>query len=136
MGHANFNITPTFSKINVETRTPTAWGEARTFIEFDYSGLYPSSARPTAISDNLTDRLRYAYGTLGGFLAGQANSNFSDSDAGMETISYSGLTGYPGVSRIPQVRYTMPLAGWGFPGRLLGVGRDPGNRLLVAGAAG
>jgi hypothetical protein len=118
VGHANFNITPSFSNINVETRTPTAWGEARTFIEFDFSGLINSTARPTAISDNLTDRLRYAYGTLGGFLAGQANSNFSDSDAGMEAISYSGLTGYAGVSRIPQIRYTMPLAGWGFPGAL------------------
>jgi hypothetical protein len=118
VGHANFNINPAFSNINVETRTPTAYGEARTFIEFDYSGLFPSSARPTAISDNLTDRLRYAYGTLGGFLAGQANSNFSDSDAGMEAISYSGLTGYAGVSRLPQIRYTMPLAGWGFPGAL------------------
>jgi hypothetical protein len=118
VGHANFNISPGFSNINVETRTPTAWGEARTFIEFDYSGLYPNSSRPSAISNNLTDRLRYAYGTLGGFLAGQANSNFSDSDAGMEVVSTSGITGYAGVSRIPQVRYTMPLAGWNFPGAL------------------
>jgi len=118
VGHANFNITPGFTKINVETRTPTAWGEARTFIEFDWSGLYPSSSRPTAISNNLTDRFRYGYGTLGGFLAGQANSNFSDSDAGMEVISTSGTVGAPGPSRIPQLRYTMPLAGWGFPGAL------------------
>jgi hypothetical protein len=28
----------------------------------------------------LLPRLRYAYGTLGGFLAGQANSNFADPD--------------------------------------------------------
>jgi integrase len=48
VGHSNFNINPAFSNINVETRTPTAWGEARTFIEFDYSGLYPSSGRPLA----------------------------------------------------------------------------------------
>jgi len=116
LGHGVMDITPGFSKLNVETRTPTAWGEARTFIEFDFSGLIPQSGRPTAISDNLTDRFRYGYGTLGGFLAGQANSNFSDSDAGMEVISTSGLTGYAGVSRIPQVRYTTPLAPWGLLG--------------------
>ncbi len=117
-GHSIFLITPVFSKLNVETRTPSAWGEARTFIEFDFSGTVAESRRPTAISDNLIPRLRYAYGTLGGFLAGQANSNFSDSDSGMEVISTSGLTGNAGVSRIPQLRYTMPLAGWGLPGAL------------------
>jgi hypothetical protein len=115
VGHSNFNITPQLSRTNIETRTPSAWGDARTFIEFEFSGLFPSSARPTAISNDLTDRLLYAYGTLGGFLAGQANSNFSDSDAGMEVVSTSGLTGNAGVSRLPQIRYTMPLAGWGFP---------------------
>ena len=77
-------------------------------------------------------RLRYAYGTLGGLLAGQANSNFSDSDAGMETISFGGRR-LSGRLRVPQVRYTMPMAGWGFLGRLVGVGRNPGDRRLVAG---
>jgi hypothetical protein len=111
-------ISPAQSKINVETRTPTAWGEARTFIEFDFSSNANFGVRPLAISDNLGFRLRFAYGTLGGLLFGQANSNFGDSDASMETISFSGLVGDPGHSRIPQVRYTMPLSGWGLPGAL------------------
>ena len=51
-------------------------------------------------------RLRYAYGTLGGFLAGQANSNFSDPDANAETLDFGGPAGQAGVVRIPQVRYT------------------------------
>src|SRR5215204_2063346 len=104
------------SKISVETRTPTAWGEARSFIEFDFAGNANLAGRPFAVSDNINVRLRFAYGTLGGWLAGQANSNFSDPDASMETLSFSGLVGDPGHSRIPQLRYTAPLAPWGFPG--------------------
>ena len=72
--------------------------------------------RTFAISDNICDRLRYAYGTLGPLLFGQANSNFSDPDAGVETISFSGLVGDPGHSRVPQIRWTQPMANWGLLG--------------------
>jgi len=68
------------SKIGFETRTPTPYGEARTVFEFDWAGTTAagiSSGDPTSVSDNLLPRLRYAYGTLGGLLAGQATSNFS-----------------------------------------------------------
>jgi len=110
------HMSPAQSKLNFETRTPTAWGEARTFIEFDFSNTTNVGTRPFAISDNLALRLRFAYGTLGGFLAGQANSNFADPDAGVETISFGGLVGSPGHARVPQVRYTMPLAPYGWLG--------------------
>ncbi|HWB50991.1 MAG TPA: hypothetical protein VG651_17905, partial [Stellaceae bacterium] len=72
----------------------------------------PGGAGPTAISDNLAPRIRYAYGTLGGLLAGQATSNFSDPDANAEVIDFGGNVGEPGHVRVPQVRYTMP-AYWG-----------------------
>jgi hypothetical protein len=111
-------ISPQQTKLNFETRTPTAWGEARTFVEFDFADNSNLTTRPFAVSDNMSLRLRYAYGTIGGLLFGQANSNFSDADASMETISFSGLVGDPGHSRIPQVRYSMPLAPWGFLGAL------------------
>jgi hypothetical protein len=116
-GHAVWQESMTRSKLNFETRTPSAWGEARTFIEFDFT-TPASGTRPLAIADNVSLRLRYAYGTLGGWLGGQANSNFSDSDAGLETISFGGLHGGPGPSRLPQLRYTAPLTGWGLPGAL------------------
>ncbi len=111
-----FQQSPQQSKVNFETRTPTAWGEARTFLEFDFAGA--TGANATRISDSLIPRLRYAYATLGGFLAGQANSNFSDSDASAETLDFGGNVGDPGVVRIPQIRYTVPLAPWGVPGAL------------------
>ena len=57
--------------------------------------------------DSLQPRLRYAYGTLGGFLAGQAISNFSDADADTESMEFGGAMGSTGGQRIPQVRYTL-----------------------------
>src|SRR5713226_5770937 len=107
------------SKLSVETRTPTAWGEARTFMEFDWANANQFAApgeNGLLSSNNLGPRLRFAYASLGGLLAGQANSNFSDPDAGSDNINFGGLTGDPGVTRVPQVRYTMPLAAYGFPG--------------------
>ena len=37
-GNGFFEFSPQQSRLNVETRTPTAWGESRTFLEFDWSG--------------------------------------------------------------------------------------------------
>ena len=50
--------------------------------------------------------MRYAYGTLGPLLFGQANSNFNDSDSAMESLEFGGLIGDPGPARIPQIRWT------------------------------
>jgi hypothetical protein len=109
-GNGVFFQSPRETRLNVETRTPTEWGEARTFIEFDFAGTNNFSGTTTGalqVSDGLIPRLRYAYGTLGGFLAGQANSNFSDPDANAETLDFGGPTGQAGVTRIPQIRYTL-----------------------------
>ena len=92
-------------------RAPTSnsTGPART-------SCVPGGSNPTSVSDNLHPRLRFAYATLGGLLAGQANSNFSDPDASAETIDFGGTFGDPGVVRVPQMRYTMPLAPYGLLG--------------------
>ena len=114
-GGGVFQQSPRESKIGFETRTPTAFGDARTVLEWDWTeanGFVPGGADPTSVSDNLAPRLRYAYGTLGGLLAGQATSNFSDPDANAETLDFGGNVGDPGHVRVPQVRYTMP-AWWG-----------------------
>jgi hypothetical protein len=109
------------SQLTVETRTPTPYGEARTFMSFDWaqgSDTYvPAGAAAGEISDNLAPRLKYAYGTLGGWLAGQANSNFEDPDANGETLDFGGNVGEPGRVRVAQLRYTMPLT-WAWGGAL------------------
>ena len=98
------------SRLDVETRTPTSWGEARTFFAFDWAGCDNFSCQDLQQGggDSLHPRLRFAYGTLGGFLAGQALSNFSDADADTESMDFGGAIGSTGGQRIPQVRYTVP----------------------------
>ncbi len=108
-GNGFFEFSPQQSRLNVETRTPTAWGESRTFLEFDWAGSNNFSAQTVQQNggDSLLPRLRFAYGTLGGFLAGQAISNFSDADADTESMEFGGAMGSTGGQRIPQVRYTI-----------------------------
>ena len=103
-------FSPQQSRINIETRTPTSWGEARTFFEFDWAGCNNFSCQTLQQGggDSLLPRLRFAYGTLGGFLAGQAISNFSDADADTESMEFGGTMGSTGGYRVPQVRYTIP----------------------------
>jgi DcaP outer membrane protein len=102
-------FSPQQSRIDIETRTPTSWGEARTFLAFDWAGCDNFSCQTLGQGggNNLLPRLRFAYGTLGGFLAGQALSNFSDADADTESLEFGGTMGSTGGQRIPQVRYTM-----------------------------
>jgi hypothetical protein len=103
-------FSPQQSRIDIETRTPTSFGEARTFLAFDWAGCNNFSCQTLAQGggNNLVPRLRFAYGTLGGFLAGQALSNFSDADADTESMEFGGTLGSTGGQRIPQVRYTLP----------------------------
>ncbi|HEX3882390.1 MAG TPA: DcaP family trimeric outer membrane transporter, partial [Stellaceae bacterium] len=119
-GSGDFGESMRQSKLSVETRTPTPYGEARSYMEFDWAGstsYAPGGADPAAIADNLVPRLKYAYGTLGGWLAGQANSNFEDPDANSETLDFGGNVGEPGRVRVAQLRYTIPLS-WAWGGAL------------------
>jgi hypothetical protein len=108
-GNGVFEFSPQQSRINIETRTPTAWGESRTFFEFDWAGCNNFSCQTLQQGggDSLVPRLRFAYGTLGGFLAGQAISNFSDADADTESMEFGGAMGSTGGYRVPQIRYTL-----------------------------
>jgi hypothetical protein len=108
-GNGVFEFSPQQSRINIETRTPTPWGESRTFFEFDWAGCDNFSCQTVQQGggNSIVPRLRFAYGTLGGFLAGQAISNFSDADADTESMEFGGSMGTTGGYRIPQVRYTL-----------------------------
>jgi hypothetical protein len=94
---------------NIETRTPTAYGELKTYIEFDFN-----QTAGTQLAGNADAfRLRQAYGTLGPFLAGQTKSLFDDlqvypdlADAGLD----AGMR-QSGIVHIPQLRYTYLIGG-------------------------
>jgi hypothetical protein len=108
------------SQFGVETRTPTAYGEVRTFFQFDVDEISDenyigqASANGAAGTTTLGSsngelfRLRMAYGTLGPILAGQANSNWLDLQSNAEVIDGGGEAGQMnvGTERVPQIRYT------------------------------
>jgi hypothetical protein len=91
----------------------------------------PGGSGPSAISNSLVPRMKYAYGTLGGWLAGQANSNFEDPDANTETIDFGGNVGEPGKVRVAQIRYTIPL-NWAWGGALSFSAENPETQALTA----
>jgi Porin subfamily len=100
------------SRLRVETRTPTPYGQVGTVIEFDMFGC---TASPNDCNnlDNGTFgqlmRLRLAYATVGGFFAGQGFIPVNDLSAGPETLDFGGDAGRFGFARAPWIGYTWQL---------------------------
>jgi len=117
--HGVSQLTASESRFNFESRTPTAYGEMKTFIEGDFtnpSGLTNGKTFKVN-SDSSGFRLRHAYGTLGPLLAGQTYSLFRDAASEGETLDFGGPI-VAGASRQPQIRYTF----------------DAGDGLTIAGS--
>ena len=126
-GGTDFTVQPT--RPNIETRTPTGYGELKTYIEMDfvatssgtstvYGGSGGAYVANTAISQPAGNqaglRLRQAYATLGPWLIGQTKTLVDDVQA-YPDIADAGLD--PGMRTStnvhkPQIRYTW-LAGNG-----------------------
>jgi hypothetical protein len=122
-GHTDHGVwrwTAQNSRPYIETRTPTAYGELKTYVEFDFAGsnsvsggngtaTATSGALQTNFNQQSMMRLRQAYGTLGPWLFGQTNSNFMDLAALPDTLdAFVEAGGFMGVGTVrqPQVRYT------------------------------
>jgi Porin subfamily len=117
--HGVFRINPNATHPFFETRTPTPYGELKTYWEIDFAGTYSSSnASPTSgnttigtncCSNTSTPRLKQAYGTLGPWLIGMTNSNFADLDSLADTTDAfveAGAFMSAGTAKEPQFRYT------------------------------
>jgi len=74
------------TRFGVAGYTPTKMGDLKVVYEFDMFGTGSDEGQTTM-------RLRYAYGELGRFLAGQATSPFMDDDAWPNTVEYWGPCG-------------------------------------------
>jgi type II secretory pathway pseudopilin PulG len=107
-----FTDDASFSRLRIETRTPTDLGQVGTVMEMDFAGCTVDSgicSKVTATTDAELMRLRYAYATLGGFIAGQAKPAITDNDAAPELFDDGGEPGVFGPARLPLIGYTWQL---------------------------
>jgi hypothetical protein len=99
------------SRVFLDARTPSPYGEVKAYIEFDFS----ASNTNTILNNNqgsvngYIPRFRQGYATMGGLLMGQTQGTFTDNDSDPELLDFGGTTATMFVARTPQVRYTYPL---------------------------
>jgi hypothetical protein len=106
------------SRLTIETRTPTNYGQMGTYIQTDFFGTSPGSAGGNNTSNM---RLRQAYGTLGNWLFGQTQTNFDDLQDYPELLDFfgpAGMIGGDNGARQAQVRYTYTAEKWRLAGAL------------------
>ncbi|MBD3656674.1 MULTISPECIES: DcaP family trimeric outer membrane transporter [Marinobacter] len=82
------------SRLGVSTSTPTEQGDLRSRVEGDFYGA------------GGTFRLRQAYGSWNGILAGQTETNFSTFLGYTPSIDFTGQVGQTNLDRQTQLRYT------------------------------
>jgi hypothetical protein len=97
-----------YSRFLVDARTPTAWGEAKAYLEWDFSYNNTSAVQSNleGVASGWLPRLRKAYATLGALEAGQDTGILHDPDADPELVDTGGEATAAGRARVPQVRYT------------------------------
>src|SRR6516162_5564432 len=102
-----FIISGKQTRFLVDARTPTAWGEAKAYLEIDFSynntNVIQSNAQ--GVASSWLPRLRKGYATLGGLEADQDTGILHDPDADPELVEFGGEATGPGRGRAPQVRY-------------------------------
>lgn len=103
------------SRLDIETRTPTAFGELKVYFEGDFYGGNPAGTSDVVNQSNLG--VRHFYGQLGPLLAGQFWSLAMDLDSAPETLDFGGPPGFVFI-RQGQIRWT----------------QDMGNGFSLAGA--
>jgi DcaP outer membrane protein len=119
-------LTGRTSRFGVEAATPTRFGVLSAKIEGDFNNeprlgntaQYVNGSggsRALATQQQTSSygfRIRHAYGSFGGLLAGMTWSTFMDVDNSPETLDFNGPIGATFI-RQPQIRYTYFTPGWG-----------------------
>ena len=103
-----FIISGRQTRLLVDARTPTAWGQARAYLEIDFSYNNTNTVENNAqaLASSWLPRFRKGYATLGGLLAGQETGILHDPDADAELVDFGGSASGAGRARQPQVKYT------------------------------
>jgi hypothetical protein len=111
VGHARsgtFDISGRESRLLFDARTPTPWGQAKAYIEIDFSFnntnvVYSNNQGSTS---SAITRFRKGYAVLGGLQAGQDTGVMHDPDADPELVDFGGQATAAGRGRAPSVKYT------------------------------
>src|SRR6516165_4011827 len=105
---STFIISGRQTRFLVDARTPTAWGQARAYLEIDFSYNNTNTVENNAqaVASSWLPRFRKGYATFGGLLAGQETGILHDPDADAELIDFGGSASGAGRARQPQVKYT------------------------------
>jgi hypothetical protein len=103
-----FSISGRESRLLFDARTPTAWGQAKAYIEFDFSFnntnvVYSNNEGST---NSALTRFRKGYAVLGGLEAGQDTGIMHDPDADPELVDFGGQATSNGRGRSAQIKYT------------------------------
>jgi hypothetical protein len=99
-------MTARTSRFGITTTTPSAWGPIGLKLEGDFNA--PNSFQTETFTNSVIFRLRHAYGTVGGFLAGQTWTTFIDLAAYPDVVDFNG-PGTIALVRNPMLRYTLPI---------------------------
>jgi hypothetical protein len=117
-----FQIDGRLTQFSFDAQTPTPWGVARAYIEMDFAasnaGNGTTYSNLTNVSSGWIPRIRQGYASLGGFLAGQRNGGWRDTDSEGECVEGGCDEGYGGRTREPGVQYTWTGLPWGMSFKL------------------
>jgi hypothetical protein len=112
---AEFRFGARESRLTFETRTPTSYGDLKTYIETDFYGggsgpgaIYGASPQ---VTNSYIMRLRHAYAQLGPILVGQTWTTFQNDIGSADTLDFDGPTGVA-FDRQAMIRYTQAFGKW------------------------
>lgn len=119
-------VTARTSRFGIDASQPTRFGALAAKLEGDFineprtGGTEQYQTGPTGYRNVITQqqtssygvRVRHAYGTFAGFLAGQTWGTFMDVDNSPETVDFNGPMGST-IIRQPMIRYTYATQSFG-----------------------
>ena len=105
------------SRFGIQTSTPTNYGPITVKLEGDFNA--PNAFQGETFTNSVIFRLRQAYGSFGGFLAGQTWSTFLDLAAYPDVVDFNS-PGTIALVRNPMIRYTFGIA----PGTTLAIAAE------------
>src|SRR5689334_7845653 len=86
---SNWNFSGKQTRLFLDARTPSPYGEVKAYIEMDFSASNTNTIlnANAGVTSGYIPRFRQGYATLGGLLMGQTQGTFVDNDANPELLT-------------------------------------------------